>query len=213
MAIEAEEHRTRPSTKTNATNLRANVKKSGAILIALAVAFIVAKSLQPKPSAESNVYGLVPPEPIAKARLVNQDHEPVTPDQLKGKVWLVNFFFTSCPGPCPIMTSKISGILKNHPKLHALSITSDPETDTPEVMKSYAAKFGADHKRWQFARGEQDEIKNFAVQVLKLPLGDEPDSHSARIALIDEKGQLRGWFDSQDSAETDRLNREVALSL
>ncbi len=167
----------------------------------------------PKPSASLEGFGTVTPGEVAATELVNQDHQVLVADSLKGQVWLVNFFFTSCSGPCPLMTSKMALIMKKFPQLHALSITSDPETDTPEVMKTYASKYDADLGRWHFARGEESRVKHFAVQILKLPLGEEPDSHSARIALIDRRGQLIGWYDSQDQQALTQLAADVASSL
>lgn len=125
--------------------------------------------------------------------------EPFSTASMKGKVWLVSFFFTSCDGPCPLLNAQIAAILAHSPYLYSLSITVDPDTDTQEVLQQYAAKFKSDPTRWFFVR-TTDEVNmiKFGQEVLKLPVGEEPDAHSPRIVLIDDKGQIRGWYDSQE---------------
>jgi protein SCO1/2 len=179
------------------------------MIVLAALGWLIWNMAKSKPAMEPQGFDQVTPEQLASTGLMDQDGRPLAAESLRGQVWIVNFFFTSCTGPCPLMTSKIALVMQKFPALHALSITSDPETDTPEVMKSYALKFKADLSRWHFARGEDEKVQNFAVKILKLPLGEEPDSHSARIALIDSKGQLLGWYDSQDSDGIDRLIADV----
>jgi protein SCO1/2 len=197
-----------------ATSFSQKIKFIGGLTVALAVGlFVWNVTSAKKTDGVLESFGQVTAEQLAATGLIDQDHQPMAAESLTGRVWLVNFFFTSCTGPCPLMTSKMAVVMQKFPQLNALSITSDPETDTPEVMKAYAAKFNADLSRWHFARGEDDKVQNFAVKVLKLPLGEEPDSHSARIALIDGRGRLVGWYDSQDSDGINRLSADIAASL
>jgi len=128
----------------------------------------------------------------------DQNGQPFSTAGMNGRMWLVNFFFTSCNGPCPLMTSKMAALMNEHPNLHALSLTTDPETDTTDVLKAYGEKFKADTKRWTMARSEEKNLERFGQDVLKLPVGETPDAHSTRIVLIDAKGQIRGWYDSQE---------------
>ncbi len=196
------------------TSFFTKTKVAGVLTIALALGFFVWNVTSSKKNDRVlESFGKVTAEQLAATGLVDQDNQPMAAESLKGRVWLVNFFFTSCTGPCPLMTSKMAVVMQKFPNLHALSITSDPETDTPEVMKAYAAQFNADLSRWHFARGDDDKVQNFAVKVLKLPLGEEPDSHSARIALIDGHGSLVGWYDSQDRDGINRLSADIAASL
>lgn len=135
--------------------------------------------------------------------------ETFATSQMTGKTWLVSFFFTSCHGPCPLLNAQIAAILAKNPDLHALSITVDPETDMPEVLRDYAVQFKADPSRWIFARTEESNMIKFGQDVLKLPVGEEPDAHSPRIVLIDPKGQLRGWYDSQEPGVIELINNAL----
>jgi protein SCO1 len=126
------------------------------------------------------------------------------------KIWLVNFFFTSCPGPCPLMTAQIAGVMAKNETIHALSITTDPETDTPSVLKTYAERFKADPSRWFMVRGDQPTIITFGRDVLKLPTGEAADAHSSRIVLIDGRGQIRAWYDSQDPELRKTILRDIS---
>jgi protein SCO1/2 len=128
----------------------------------------------------------------------DQDDEDFATSQMAGHVWLVSFFFTSCDGPCPLLNAQIAGILSKNNDVHALSITTDPETDTIEVLEKYAQSFKARREQWSFVRTDQDSMIKFGQTVLKLPVGEEPDAHSPRIVLIDKAGHIRGWYDSQE---------------
>jgi protein SCO1/2 len=137
---------------------------------------------------------------VTDFRLVERDGTPVTLTDLKDKVWIANFIFTSCKGPCPLMSGHMK-TLQHHfadkPNIRFVSITSDPATDTPAVLAEYANRFSADGKRWLFLTGELNEIKRVARDAFKLPAGDDPGMHSTRFVLVDPQGQIRGWLDSQ----------------
>jgi protein SCO1/2 len=136
----------------------------------------------------------------------DQDFHTAT---MTGQVWLVNFFFTSCQGPCPLLSAEIAGILAKETSVHALSITTDPETDTQLVLQNYAKKFRADPARWVFASADHAEMVSFGQTVLKLPVGETPDAHSPRIVLIDKQGKIRGWYDSQEPKVRDNILRDI----
>ncbi len=132
---------------------------------------------------------------------------------MTGQVWLVNFFFTSCQGPCPLLTAQIAGVMAKETSVHALSITTDPETDTQTVLQDYAKKFKADPNRWVFATADRAEMVSFGQSVLKLPVGESPDAHSPRIVLIDKQGKIRGWYDSQDPKVRDNILKDLKTIL
>ncbi len=100
--------------------------------------------------------------------------------------------------------------MAKYPGLKALSLTTDPETDTVQVLKAYAEKFKADASRWTMARGEEKTLQQFGQDVLKLPVGEVPDAHSARIVLIDKMGQIRGWYDSQEPGFLAKLTTDLS---
>ncbi|HEY2614678.1 MAG TPA: SCO family protein, partial [Chthoniobacterales bacterium] len=99
---------------------------------------------------ELGSYGVVP-----NFELVNQAGQPYGSAQLAGKIWIADFIFTTCPGPCPIISTRMSELQKPLQKtdVRLVSFTVDPETDTPEVLSSYAEKLHAESARWNFLTG------------------------------------------------------------
>jgi cytochrome oxidase Cu insertion factor (SCO1/SenC/PrrC family) len=168
---------------------------AGALIAAVAVFFLVAKTPRASDTSREEVYARTQPGDFAAPGFIDQDGQPFDPGSLPGKRWVINFFFTSCPGPCPMMTQKIAHMLSKDPDLRALSITSDPAVDTPAVMKAYGEKFKADFSRWSFVTGKPDAVREFSAKVLKLPLGEIPDSHSQRVAIINAAGGIVEWKD------------------
>jgi protein SCO1 len=139
----------------------------------------------------------------------SQDGTRFTTEQMLGHSWLVSFFFTSCSGPCPLLNAQIAGVLAKEPDIRALSISTDQETDTPQVLKEYGQKFNADPRRWIFATSDHKTISLFGQVILKLPVGDTPDAHSPRIVLIDKSGQIRGWYDSQSPGIREKILHDL----
>ena len=169
--------------------------------------YITKKDLRGARNTSVPVYG----EMTGNYGFTGQDGQNFQTNSMLGSTWLVNFFFTSCHGPCPLMTSQIASVMAKYPGLKALSLTTDPETDTVQVLKAYAEKFKADGSRWTMARGEEKTLQQFGQDVLKLPVGEVPDAHSARIVLIDKMGQIRGWYDSQEPGFVEKLIGDTRL--
>jgi protein SCO1 len=127
--------------------------------------------------------------------LTNQSGKSITTADLKGKVWVADFFFTSCQGVCPVMTARMSKLDKSlgEKGLHLLSISVDPTTDTPEKLTEYAKNFEA-KDNWQFLTGEKAKIIDLSVKGFRLSLGEDPMSHSQRLVLIDSRSHIRGYY-------------------
>jgi protein SCO1/2 len=143
-------------------------------------------------------YGTLP-----SFELVNQDSQPFGSAQLAGKIWIADFIFTSCPGPCPIISSRMSELQKPLEKtdIHLVSFTVDPEKDTPEVLRAYAEKLHAQLKRWDFLTGPRTAIYAITRDGFKLAISDGRDEagmpvHSTRVALVDRRGAIRGYYDA-----------------
>ena len=142
-------------------------------------------------------YGALPP-----FELVNQDAQPFGSAQLAGKIWIADFIFTSCPGPCPIISSRMSELQKPLEKtdIHLVSFTVDPEKDTPEVLRSYAEKLHARPARWDFLTGARPEIYALTRDGFKLDISDDSDEagmrHSTLVVLVDRHGVIRGYYDA-----------------
>jgi protein SCO1/2 len=142
-------------------------------------------------------YGSVP-----AFSLTNQDSQPFGSAQLSGKIWIADFVFTSCPGPCPIISSRMSELQKPLEKsdVHLVTFSVDPETDTPEVLRDYAARLHARPGRWDFLTGDKANIYRLSKDGFKLAVaegaGDEGQLvHSTRAALVDRHGTIRGYYD------------------
>jgi protein SCO1/2 len=143
-------------------------------------------------------------------QLTNQLGAPVTLDQLRGQVWIADIIFTRCPGPCATMTRQMAELQSLIPPalpVKLVSLTTDPEFDTPEVMGRYAERFGADGTRWQFLTGSKSALGATAVDGLKLTAMEKPAEqrtdaddlfiHSTIFAVVDKRGRLRAVVETQ----------------
>jgi len=129
-------------------------------------------------------------------------------DDLLGQVWLADVIFTRCPGPCAKMTARMADLQASIPPewpVKLVSLTTDPEHDTPEVLNRYATRFQADAGRWSFLHAAKPAIVDLAVGNLKLVVLDKDEArespndlfiHSTTLALVDKHGRLRGAFES-----------------
>jgi len=142
--------------------------------------------------------------------LTNQTGQTVSLADLRGQVWVAAVIFTRCPGPCAKMTrhfAELQAALPANEPVKLVSLTSDPEYDTPKVLKKYAERFGADSNRWWFLTGDKPQIHRLAVNDFKFVVvekkpeeRDIPDDlflHSTWFVLVDRQGRVRGWTDSE----------------
>jgi protein SCO1/2 len=129
-----------------------------------------------------------------------------------GKVWVADFFYTTCPGPCPMMTSRLSALqekLGQREGVLLVSISVDPEKDTPEVLEEYAQRFKATPS-WLFFTGDKAAIyelgnKGFKLSITEQTGGSEPITHSTKLALIDQEGWVRGFYEGVGEDQSDLL--------
>ena len=147
---------------------------------------------------------------VSAFTLTNQLGQPVTLENLKGRVWVGDIIFTRCAGPCPVMTGKMRELqdaLPTGSSARLVTLTTDPETDTPAVLRRYAEKFGANAERWNFLTGGKRMIANLAMDGLKLSaVPTKPEErtdaadlfvHTTIFVIVDKQGQLRGSFQTQ----------------
>jgi protein SCO1/2 len=134
--------------------------------------------------------------------LTERSGQTVGLSDLAGKVWVADFIYTTCPGPCPILTGHLSDLQKalgDEPGVRLVSISTDPDNDTPEALTAYAERFKAgDH--WLFLTGKKDAIYSLARDGFKLPIaeatpGGEGIVHSTRLILVDKTGDVRGFYE------------------
>ncbi len=129
--------------------------------------------------------------------LTDKNSKKITNKDMLGKVYLVEFFFSKCPTICPVMNSNMKVIEKeiDRPEFGVLSISIDPENDTPETLKQHADKIGVKSPNWHFLTGDRDYIGKLADQ-FNIYVGDKEDeseslNHSGMIALVDQEGNIR----------------------
>lgn len=165
---------------------------------------------------------------VADVALTNQlgQHISLNGD-LKGKILVVGFFFTSCPTVCPKLTGNmrlLQQAFKKDPKketafdtvVHLVSITVDPANDSFPVLRHYADSYDVNHDKWWFLTGNRDVIYNFARNELGLNVqpttgGAEDMIHTQKLVLIDRDRKIRGYYDGLDSVELRRCADDVIL--
>ena len=144
--------------------------------------------------------------------LVDQNSKQFTLENVQGNVWLADFIFTTCSGPCPIMTERMSMVqhdLLEIDKLKFVSFTVNPDYDTPEVLKKYAQRFNVDDSSWSFVTGKYDQIQELIADGFKMGDTEEIVFHSTRFALVDHEGNLRGYYSGTEQAEHEILMRDI----
>jgi len=154
-------------------------------------------------------YGTVP-----AFQLTNQSGQPFGSGQLAGKIWIADFIYTTCPGPCPMISGRMSELQKPLEKsdVHLVSFSVDPKRDTPAVLSDYAQKLQAEPGRWDFLTGPTSAIYKLSHDGFKLAVSDGNDAqglpvHSTRMVLVDRHGQIRGYY---DATEPDAITKLVA---
>jgi protein SCO1 len=175
-----------------------------ASLIAIAALGLAAAGCARKPLP---VYGTVP-----DFTLTSQTGAGFHGASLDGSVWVADFFFTHCAGPCPRMSSRFRRIEKtfaNRNDLKLVSITVDPQRDTVPAIAEYARKFSAEPGRWFFLTGPMDQLNALCRNVFMLGNVDGNLDHSTRFVLVDRARRIRGFYRSDDSESLQQLMRDI----
>ena len=148
----------------------------------------------------------------------DQNGQVITNDSLKGKLYVADFFFASCPNECLQMAENLKVVqeaFKDHPKVVIVSFTTDPYNDTTQVLKAYADALGALPYQWYFLRGEQQEIFKLAKKGFKLPADTNDNDgdivHSPYFAVVDMEGQIRNYYDGTDSVDTNIMITHMSM--
>lgn len=156
-------------------------------------------------------------QPIQNFEFLNQDAEPLGSDFVKGKVWVGNYFFTTCPTVCPEMTHKLELVqaeFLGNEQLKMISFSCNPEYDTPERLLQFSTAFGAIPNSWQFVTGDKTEIYRFAREQLSITASDggggpEDFIHSQYLVLVDQQGYIRGFYDGISEYELQLLIKDI----
>jgi len=168
-------------------------------------------------STELRKMSIVPP-----FALTERSGKTITNHDLAGKIWVADFIYTTCPGPCPMITAgmaKIQEEVAHDPQVQLVTFTVDPETDTPAVLAKYADQFGADPYRWWFLTGPEkplyDLIQNGFLQVVQDNSGQPTQpgqykvTHSTYLALVDADGNVRGFYEGDSTDSRADLLRDI----
>jgi protein SCO1/2 len=158
-------------------------------VILAAAAVIISCSRPPK---EIPIYGNVAP-----FHLTSQSGEDFDSASLTGHVWVADFIFTTCEGPCPRMSAYMRALQKattDLPDLKFVSFTVDPQRDTPPVLSKYAQDYSADPRRWYFLTGDPKILDRLDHDSFKLGNVGSTLDHSTRFVLVDTQGRIRGYY-------------------
>ena len=142
----------------------------------------------------------------------DQEGQLFNKNRLVNKITVLDFMFTSCTGPCPLMTSNMATLyqeFRNVMEVQFVSITVDPLIDSESKLKEYADFVGVDDDRWQFIRSDIESTKDLKQNGFMLYSGELPQGHAIKFILIDEEGNIRKYFDGTDEASQAVLRKDI----
>ena len=157
-------------------------------------------------------YDLPIVKPVPEFSFYNQDGDLFSEKNLEDKITILDFFFTSCAGPCPIMAYNMKELYHDFSKIQEIqfvSITVDPKIDSETKLKQYAEVQGVYDSRWQFLFSDLDSIKNLKRNGFMLYADELPQGHAVKFVLIDQNGLIRKYFDGTDDASVASLRKDV----
>lgn len=150
--------------------------------------------------------------------LTSDSGKPFGSAELRGRAYVANFFFTSCPSVCPRLMKKMAEIeertAKHGGKLQLVSITVDPDNDSPEVLRGYAPKYRKDSSRWSLLTGNHEQLDRVITQGFKVATGTNPDTgifHSEKVVLVDQRGRVRRYYDADEQGITELVRDSEAV--
>jgi protein SCO1 len=164
----------------------------------LGFVLLLAACSQPRPLP---IYGQVP-----DFQLTAQTGKPFGRADVDGRIWVADFIYTTCDGPCPLMTSKMHRVQGSAPEILYVSFSVDPEHDTPEALEAYARKFKT-KPDWVFLTGSRGTLQMLSRDAFKL--SDLGLTHSTRFVLVDRKCRIRGYYGTSDDSAIPQLLADI----
>ncbi len=185
-------------------NFKTRLKIYIGIAIFLIITFFVKDS---QPSQQLPKIGSIP-----QFEFIDSNGNTVTLNNLKGKVWVADFIFTTCTMACPMMTGNMNLVHKKFKKnddVRLVSISVYPEYDTPDVLKEYASQYDADTEKWLFLTGNESSVKNIIKDGFKIGDFEEIIFHSEKFALVDKNGTIRAYYNGMKSEDMKQLKKDI----
>jgi protein SCO1/2 len=165
------------------------------VLFFLSVSALIVLDLANKSRSDLPLLGDVP-----KFQFTERSGSAFGNNNMQGMINIVNFFFTTCQGPCPIMNARVAELYNQYSttdQVRFVSISVDPKRDSLAVLRKYADDFGVTDNRWVFLRGEIEEVHRVSEKGFMLA-GELPIIHSTKLILVDKNQKIRGYYDSFD---------------
>ncbi|MBZ5608314.1 MAG: SCO family protein [Acidobacteriia bacterium] len=149
---------------------------------------------------------------VLEFHLIAQDGREFDSKVLQGKIWVADFIYTTCPGPCPRMTSQMKEVqnaIQKMPDVRLVSFTVDPERDTPPVLAEYAKLHRASAALWYFLTGPEATLQTLDRDVFKLGNLDKSLEHSTRFVLVDRRSRIRGYYETSEASSIPKLIDDI----
>ena len=158
-----------------------------------------------KRAAPLPVYGSIP-----AFELVSETGQPFDSRSLAGRIWVADFIYTTCTGPCPRMSALMQRVQgQTSAEVSLVSFTVDPARDTPEALAAYARRYAAQPGRWRFLTGKAETLHDLSRNAFKLSNVDGTLDHSTRLVLVDGNGNVRGYYSTQEDSPVARLVADI----
>jgi protein SCO1/2 len=177
-----------------------------AVALALLIAYLFIKYRQ-QSNVDLPILGQVP-----EFQFIDSHGQPFGLSNMQGKVCVVDFIFTRCPDLCPMMSAKLADLYKEYSEykqIQFISITVDPGYDSLSVLRQYAVSFGVADNRWVFLYGPIGDIVRLSEKGFMLAADDLPEGHSSKFILVDQKSQIRGYYDSDSKPDLALLKKHL----
>lgn len=170
-------------------------------------------------ASEGGRYKITQAYSVPDFSLVDQDRKTITQKELRGSIYVADFFFTRCGSICPKMTTQLTRVQEEFMKdstIKIVSFTVDPKHDTAEVLKKYANEYSAVDGKWRFVTGPKDSIyalaqKGYFITAMEDTAHPLDFVHSDKLVLIDKNGWIRGFYNGTDLKEVDKLITEIKV--
>jgi protein SCO1/2 len=174
---------------------------------AVLVAMLALSAACQRPQPPLEIFGTVP-----AFELTAHTGEPFHSASLDGRVWVADFIYTNCTGPCPRMTTQMGLVqraVRDLPDVKLVSFTVDPKRDTPEVLAAYAKRYGADAGRWWFVTGSIEKLHKLSLDAFRLGNVDGSLDHSTRFVLVDRMSRVRGYYLTSEEDAVSRVTADI----